>query len=181
MARSLRHLTERRLTPAETSEIFLRFQAMDDRACAIIVGAMLDHSLERLLLLHMKPLSKDGHEKRLLDGMGPLSSFSGKIEIASAFGVIDATTAHNLDILRDIRNVFSHASQGITFRNQSIRHRLKQLHVIAMVDTLFQAFRSRATRHFDTARGRFVIAGMGYVKLLDGARIDARPKKKRRA
>jgi DNA-binding MltR family transcriptional regulator len=180
MARSLRHLTKRRLSAAETNEIFLRFQAMDDRACAIVVGAMLDHSLERLLLIRMKPLSKDAQE-RLLYGTGPLSSFSGKIQIALAFGVIDPVTGDDLNIIRDIRNVFGHASHGVTFRNASIRRRLGQLHALTVVNILLRSFHNRAIRHFDSTRGRFILAGLGYVRLFDGERIAGEMKKLRNA
>lgn len=141
-----------------------------------MVGAMLDHSLERLLLVHIKPLGKDDRE-RLLYGTGPLSSFSAKIQIASAFGVIDANTAHDLDIIRDIRNAFGHASHQITFRNSSIRQRLEQLRSADVVSILIRAFRTRTTRHFDTVRGRFILAGMGYVRQLDQDRMSGKPKK----
>jgi len=174
MARSLRHLTRRRLTAAETEKALFQFQDMDDRACAIIVGAMLDHALERLLLSKMRELPKENRE-RLFFGTGPLGSFAGKIQVASAFNVIQPDTGEDLDIIRDIRNVFGHASHHVTFRNRSIRNRLRQLHATGVVDTMLNAF--PAMRRFDSARGRFLLAGTGYVKVLDDMRNKARSKR----
>jgi Mannitol repressor len=176
MARGLRFLTKRRLTPSETAEIFARFRVMDDRTCAIILGAMLDHSLERMLLLHMVPLSKDESD-RLLYGTGPLGSCSSKIKIAHALGLIGPKSTHDLEILNDVRNAFGHAAHGISFRNRSIKSRLAGLHTNAIIDALLNAFRSEPIRRYKNTRGRFLLAAASYVKEIDETRRSKRPKR----
>ena len=174
MARGLRFLTKRRLTPSETSDIFARFRLMDDSTCAIILGAMLDNSLGRLLLLHMEPLSKDERE-RLLYGGGPLGSFSAKNQIAYAFGLIGPKTKHDLDILNEVRNVFGHAAHGVTFRNHAIKNRLTGLHVHPVLDMVMRAFKRDLIRKYDTMRGRFLLAAASFVKTIDAACKNKRP------
>lgn len=173
MARGLRFLTKRRLTPSETSDIFARFCLMDDRTCAIILGAMLDNSLERLLLRHMEPLSKDEME-RLLYGRGPLGSLSAKIQIAAAFGLIGPKTKHDLDILNEVRNVFGHAAHGVSFRNRSIKNRLTGLHAHPVLDMVMKAFKRDPIRKYDNTRGRFLLAATSFVKTIDEARKTKR-------
>jgi DNA-binding MltR family transcriptional regulator len=179
-ARGVRFLTKRRLTAAETSNTLARFRLMDDRTCAIILGAMLDNSLERLLLLHMEPLSKDERE-RLLYGGGPLSSFSAKIQIAFAFGLIGPKAKHDLDIFGEIRNVFGHAAHGVTFRNHSIKKRLTVLHAHPVFDMVMRTFKRDPIRKYDTTRGRFLLAAASFVKMIDAACENKHPKKLKRA
>ncbi len=176
MARGLRYLTQRRLTPAQTQQIFNRFKDMDDRTCAIILGAMLDHSLERLLLLHMQPLSKTQREQ-LFSGTAPLSSFSSKIRLASALGIVGPDMTQDFQVLNEIRNAFAHSSHEVTFRNRSIRDRLRTLHMGPAITVLVKAFRGPATPYFRGARGLFLLASIGLVKLMDDARKDKAPRK----
>jgi hypothetical protein len=154
------------LTPSQSEKVIGRFKAMDDRTCAIVMGAMLDHSLERLLLLHMKPLSSDQRD-RLFFGFGPLGSFSAKIRVAAAFCIIGEKTARDLETLNDIRNVFGHAAQGITFRNRAIRERLDQMHIQYVINVIFRAVRNRANQTLGSARGRYFLAAWAYVNEMD--------------
>jgi hypothetical protein len=174
MGRSLRHLTKIRLTHSQTEKVIGRFKDMDDRTCAIVMGAMLDQSLEALLLLHMKPLSNDERD-RLFFGFGPLGSFSAKIKIAAAFGVIGPKTLKDLEALNEIRNVFGHAAQGITFRNRAIRDRLNKMHVQEAIGIFFRAFKTKATRTLGSGRGLYFVAAWAYVKEMGDAIKGPKP------
>lgn len=121
----------------------------------------------------MRELPKDARE-RLFYGTGPLGSFAAKIQIASAFSIIEPDAAHDLHILREVRNVFGHASHRVTFRNRSIRNRLRDLHAASAVEALLNNF--PITRTFNSTRGRFQMAGIGYVTVLENMRENARPK-----
>ena len=176
MARGLRQLTRRRLTPAQTQQIFNRFKDMDDRTCAVILGAMLDHSLERLVLLNMRPLEKNVREQ-LFSGTGPLSSFSSKIRVAAGFGIIGGQIAHDLEALNEIRNAFAHSSHQVTFRKRLVSARIETLHIGPVVNMLMRALRGPAARFFTGTRGHFLLGGIGLVKLMDDARMNKRPKR----
>jgi hypothetical protein len=157
MGRSLRHLTKIRLTPSQTEKVIGRFKDMDDRTCAIVMGAMLDQSLEAIFLLHMKPLSNDERD-RLFFGYLPLGSFSAKIKIAAAFGIIGPKTLKDLEALNEIRSVFGHATQEITFRNRAIRDRLNKMHVQEAIGVFFRAFRNKAPRMLGSGRGIYFVS-----------------------
>lgn len=176
MARSLRQLTQRRLTPAQTQQLFYRFKDMDDRTCAIILGAMLDHSLERLLLLHMRPLSRT-QQDQLFSGTAPLSSFSSKVRVATAFGIIGQRMGADFHILNEVRNAFAHSSHEVTFRNRSIRNRLAGLQIGNSIDIMRKAFKGPAAQYFRGTRGMFLLASIGLVNMMDTARKGSRPKK----
>lgn len=55
----------------------------------------------------------------LFNGYGPLSSFSGKINCAFAFKIIDESVHRDLDYIRKIRNHFAHHPLGNASFNES--------------------------------------------------------------
>ena len=83
-------------------------------AHALYVASNLEVSLEDLLALYMPNLSNTLKEK-LFVGYGPLSSFSAKIDIAYALGLIPASLRRDLHAIRDIRNAFAHTTERLHF------------------------------------------------------------------
>ena len=79
----LREKGRERLDP----DIHRQLKDESDRGTAIIGGSIVEHSLERLLLERLRPLSKKQKE-RLFDGFGPLASFASKIEIGFALNLL---------------------------------------------------------------------------------------------
>jgi hypothetical protein len=60
----------------------------------------------------------------LLGRSGPLATFSSRINLAFALQWIDEDTAHDLDVIRDIRNDFAHPlDHELSFATQSISAR----------------------------------------------------------
>jgi DNA-binding MltR family transcriptional regulator len=166
-ANSLRALTKRRLSKSEAFKVMHQFNDLDDRSCAIIAGALLEHGLERSLLRVMSPLSKDKKE-RLLFGTGPLATFSAKIRIAHAFGLIGPETNHDFEVLNDIRNAFAHVPHAISFRSKKVRDRLRGLHAMPAVNMAIRATQSfKDTRdRYNTTKGQFLLAVGGYIMAL---------------
>jgi hypothetical protein len=76
-----------------------------DPGAAIVSGARVENELERLLLHGMRKLT-DNEAERLLEGT--LERFSTKIEVAYAFGLIDADLLDDLRVLKKIRDKFAH-------------------------------------------------------------------------
>jgi len=52
-------------------------------------------------------------EERLFEGYGPLSTFSGKIDVAYAFNLFGEKTYGDLRAAKDIRNAFAHTSDPL--------------------------------------------------------------------
>lgn len=92
-----------------------------DRASALIVASMLQTALKRLVLVKLVELTETE-----MDGLfgrdAPMSTFSGLIRIAYAFGLVDEEIKRDLDRIREIRNAFAHASIPITFETKEVAH-----------------------------------------------------------
>ena len=88
--------------------------------------AILDSRLERVLKTTMKPLPKKMY-KRLFGSFGPLSTFSSKIVMARAIGIITIDIYEELEKIRHIRNEFAHSSKILDFESQEIAPKLLAL------------------------------------------------------
>lgn len=111
------------IPPFDFDEFSSRLRAETDRACAVLGGAMLD---ARLKSLYERRLSN--HWQKLLESMGPLSSFSARIKVAHALDWVDDDAFHDLEIIRAIRNEFAHSfDHGFSFSDVSVSHRCENL------------------------------------------------------
>lgn len=77
------------------------------RAIVLVAGAMLDELLRRLLYKHFveAPVSQE-----ILDGgpNAPLGSFSARIKMSFAIGLISEAEMKAIDAVRSIRNDYAH-------------------------------------------------------------------------
>ena len=67
------------------------------------------------------------HAGKIFDGLGPLSRFSAKIEVAYIFRLLDEATYKDLLAIKDIRNRFAHTSRFVNFRSEEINTACKRL------------------------------------------------------
>lgn len=85
---------------------------------------LLTSHLEQLCLealaSHMPGLDKQT-EKALFQGLGPLGSFSARISLAKALGLISPKQAHELHKLRKLRNAFAHSRSPLDWSHPQIR------------------------------------------------------------
>lgn len=117
--------------------------ALDDRSIAILEAANLERDLERALIHRMAPLSS-AEIKALFIGDTPLGSFSAKIKIARAFGLIGPKTTKEFDTIRQIRNVFAHAAYLVSFKDDEIKTACKKLQAIAAAERPDFSFYARS-------------------------------------
>ena len=168
MAASLSQITRKRLNEKESIKAVQKAMEMDDRSCAIIYCAMLEHGLERLLISKMICLSSDA-QNRLFFGSGPLAGFSAKIKIAQAFGIIGPRCVHDLSTFNDIRNVFAHSAHSVTFRNRKLKERMAGFHMWGTVSMMARAIPNLEDsapwekKFFPTLRGRFSMVANTYT------------------
>jgi len=93
---------------------------------ALLVGTgKIEEYLEKLIITIL-PKEKKGYKEKLLNYPGPLSSFSGKIEILYAFRIIDKRVYLSLNTLRKLRNNAAHSSN--TFSLQEIKKSLEDFY-----------------------------------------------------
>jgi DNA-binding MltR family transcriptional regulator len=90
---------------------------------AILRAAVLDQLLLKLLLTHMPPMSNTFAEE-VFDG--PLSTFSAKIDVCRALGLIDADTHRDLRAIKAVRNAFAHAEETVHFESPHIVKEVKK-------------------------------------------------------
>jgi len=97
MAGSLRDITRKRPSGRRTLSIVRSIKDVDDRAAAIVLGSLVDTGLERVLKRRMRELTKSEYQD--LFESGPLSSFSSRLKIAYALGLIGPKTRHDLGVV----------------------------------------------------------------------------------
>jgi hypothetical protein len=91
-----------------------------DRATALVLGAILEQGLELAILSHCvvgwNTPEAEAEQKKLFSGGedGPMN-FAVKIRLAYALGVYGPITRDDLDMMRNIRNLFAHDRGHLTF------------------------------------------------------------------
>jgi hypothetical protein len=96
-----------------------------ERGAVLIGGNEIDERLEKLIT-EILPNKSKSYKSRLLNYPGPLSSFSGKIELLYAFRIFDKRLYESLNTLRKIRNDAAHSSK--LFSIQSIKEKLDSIY-----------------------------------------------------
>jgi DNA-binding MltR family transcriptional regulator len=81
--------------------------------------SILEEVLEATLLSRMPAIDKKMHT-RLFKGYGPLSSMAAKTDICFVLGVLSKSDYDDLNIIRQVRNIFAHSSQAMGFETSSI-------------------------------------------------------------
>ncbi len=89
--------------------------------CAMVVAAALDRLLEAALMTRMGKLNSEMKKKLFGDFGAVLASFSAKIDMANALGIIDSGTYVHLTNVRKIRNKFAHSEASINFDSPEIK------------------------------------------------------------
>jgi DNA-binding MltR family transcriptional regulator len=86
---------------------------------ALVAAGLVEDALEKLILHAVIPLSNT-LAARIFDGLGPLSQFSAKIEVAYIFRLVDEATYKDLLAIKEIRNRFAHTSRFVNFKSEEI-------------------------------------------------------------
>jgi DNA-binding MltR family transcriptional regulator len=99
------------------------------RVQAIVAGALLEDVLRAALAYNLIELS-ESELKELFENNGPLATFSSRIKMAYALGLISSEVKHDLDVVRDIRNDFAHELRSIDLDHDHFRRRILGLHAV---------------------------------------------------
>lgn len=107
------------------SAFLKEFQDETDRGAALVGAALIDTRLERLLVSH---LLDNSIGKEMVNGSNaPLGSFSSRIKMSYALGLITEVEFKECDLIRRIRNEFAHSIHGMDFQNQKLSALCKNL------------------------------------------------------
>ena len=112
---ALKSLSRKQPTEADFSALGDEVKSgKSDGGTALLTSALVELGLKSIMALRLVPLSKAEVES-LFGRDAPLSTFSGLIRIAYAFGIVDSEVRRDMDRIREIRNVFAHAIIPVTF------------------------------------------------------------------
>lgn len=93
------------------------FHTESDRGAAVLVGGFV----ENYLGVYLRSLVVDAKvADGLFQAVGPLSSFSQRIAVARAFGLISKNDYNDLTLIRKIRNYFAHHPLEASFSTPPI-------------------------------------------------------------
>lgn len=136
----------------------------DDRAAALVYGAMVEQSLEIALSTHFVVDVKESNRLfSYADDDGYIANFAAKIALGHALGIYDHQMRGDLTWIRHIRNAFAHARLDVGFHTEAI---------ILACDQL------RFPRHnpkWVTPRQKFTATAGLVAMFLRGAGISVRP------
>jgi DNA-binding MltR family transcriptional regulator len=110
---------------AWVSSLNLEFKGQSDRSLAIVAGSFLDEFLT-ILIRGFIVEDKKLHEE-LFQTDRPFSTFSAKIKVAYALGLISSREKKELDVIRETRNKFAHTVGLVSFSDQSIKDKCGNL------------------------------------------------------
>jgi hypothetical protein len=90
-----------------------------DASYILVAAAALETLLEQALLSKMRELSNRLYTE-LFTGHGPLASFSAKIKMCYALGIISAELVADFHAIREIRNAFAHPDEVLNFSSRQL-------------------------------------------------------------
>jgi hypothetical protein len=96
-------------------EFSFEMSTATDRACALIGAAALDRSLVDLLSTQFPNITDTTRERMFFSQKAVLSTFSSKIEVAHALGLIEGQDHREMTSIRRIRNAFAHSAISLKF------------------------------------------------------------------
>jgi len=107
-----------------------------DRGCVILSAALLADALEELLrsVCRKTPKEIKASVDPLLQGYAPLATFSARIQLTFAFGILPRALRDKIEIIRRMRNDFAHEWGPLDFDDPRCASRLDLL-LIRLDDT----------------------------------------------
>lgn len=154
-----------------------------ERACAVVGAAWVEEALQSAIESVLHP--HDDARRALFTGMGPLSAFAAKIDLACVFGFMTDSVRKDLHAIRRTRNDFAHviAHQStqakLSFNSDFIRARCLALRCVAHLNLTDP--REAFTRACVTLNGDFYFIGLMSSKVPDCGQVFAQGVDIRRA
>ena len=103
-------------------------ERQEDRGAAILAAAYLEDRLT--LAIKARLISDTKVTNSFFSGMGPLATFSAKINLAYLMGIFNTTNKDFFHTIRNIRNEFAHNLSPITFETPKIERLCRQLYSV---------------------------------------------------
>ena len=88
-----------------------------DRSVVILAGSFIEMTLEKYL--RMKLVDSES-VAQLFSGYAPLATFSAKIEVGFALGLLPVHVYQDLKVVKKLRNIFAHEVEPWNFDSQRV-------------------------------------------------------------
>jgi hypothetical protein len=113
---------------AEGAELIADYSAESDRGAIILAATSLEDIIETMIKQKLPGLKDDeSTARKLFERDGAIASFSRKIEMAYALGIIDKEYKKRIDIIREIRNACAHSRFPLSLEKEVLRNAIKAL------------------------------------------------------
>jgi hypothetical protein len=100
----------------------LDMKGESDRGAIILSATSIEDILEIEIANRMPSLKSDDQlQKKIFEGDGPISSFSRKIDMAYALGIIDKQYHGIINLIREVRNACAHARRPISLARPELQ------------------------------------------------------------
>lgn len=102
-----------------------------DRGCVLILTSDIENKLGELIqlwFLRIGAMTK-AEQKNVFDYTGPLGTFSAKISLLKLIGLIDKVIYDDLQLLRKVRNVAAHTSEGFSLSDGKIKKLIQSMKI----------------------------------------------------
>jgi hypothetical protein len=132
------------LRQEDYERFYKELNEQSDRGAALVATAFIEHILVMVLCTRMAAV-EGGVNSWFYGDKAPFSSFSAKIKIARALGILGPQTEEYLDRLRNIRNLFAHTPRPADFSTPAVAAECRKL---LIADPDFQPSLSEGRRNF---------------------------------
>jgi hypothetical protein len=92
-----------------------------DRATAVVLGSIVETSLERLLKTSIRNDLNSQDKRQIFDFEGALGTFSSRTIMAYAMKLIGPKARADLDLIRLLRNEFAHSRIPFNFETPEVK------------------------------------------------------------
>ncbi len=133
---------------------------------AVIISTAVEQALELAIMTHFVVDDDAGH--RMFDDTvnGPLGTFAAKIKMGHVLGIYPKIAQDELDMIRLIRNAFSHSWEQIDFSTQAIIDGCQELQIPKRNSTALAADAS-------TSKAKYIVSARGLYIYLEWDSIAA--------
>lgn len=129
-------LSKLKYADINTSEFYAELNSDNDRACILVGAAALDHAMQRALSHKFTYANKEELDRLFFSPNGPLASFSNRILVSFALGLISPAERKDLDTVRHIRNALAHSPLTIKFSDEIVAVECKKLSVFNQLQAI---------------------------------------------
>jgi len=110
---------------ADLNKLNANLAGLDDRGLVLSLAAFLEYSLGKALSIF---LLDNKASKDLIEGFNaPLGTFSSRIKACFSLGLINEKQYKDLEILRKVRNKFSHSWENMSLEDEDISRQISHL------------------------------------------------------